>query len=107
MCPARPLSVRLRPLAAAAALSLTALAPPAGAVDYYWAADGLSTTGLLSTITLNDTLTIGCWTWGCSAKYIDTAFLNNGTATAYDQVQFLYGNPGPTAGSCNWPVTWA
>jgi hypothetical protein len=77
----------ISPVAAAAAL---VAATPAGAVDYFWGSGYLTGSGLPGAITLNDTLTLGCWVNNCGGPILDTAFTNNGVINATTNLYFVY-----------------
>ena len=76
------------PVALAAALLASA---PAGATDYAFVNGYLSSSGLPSAITINDTLSIGCAAgYSCGTTYADSNFRNDGTVNATQSLNFLY-----------------
>jgi len=78
---------RLRPVALASLVAMTATAP---AADFVWNSGGFSGTGLPATITLNDTLTLQCLPGSCGTKVLDGSLLNNGYVYLADTLYFQY-----------------
>ncbi|WP_457417726.1 beta strand repeat-containing protein [Roseateles sp. P5_E7] len=78
---------RLRPVAVASLLAVAGASP---ASDYAWSSGGFSGTGLPTTLTLNDTLSIQCQPGSCGTKVLDGSLLNNGSIFATDSIYFQY-----------------
>ena len=79
----------LTPIAAAAAIVSAA---PAGAVDYLWGAGSFSGNGFPTTMTINDTLSIGCWQVLCGTKVLDQNLSSAASITASDNLYFYNNN---------------